>query len=408
MYCPECGKSNPEGLSNCQYCHSELKDNMNIARMKNVHLEKYVSKIKKVDSTGIKEFLKRNKKAIVFCTLILLAVAAFIVTGNVLSSPQRIVKKYFNSYSSKDFEKMYSFIDVNETEFINSEAFSKLMKETSTIGTANVTNYKISTSLNSNSIVKNYEVMYVLDNGSSSSIEVKLVKTNKKIMFFFSTYKVMIPEGIIRYNYKIEVPSGFNVEIDDKALQNAELNGEMSTFTIDAIFNGNHSMKISSPITKDFTESLYIDNYSDDKKFSNFEMTEEAIDSINAEAKKTMESMFNGAFEGKSFSELNIKVCEESNAESKYEELSAWFKARKEDDYARLTGIILDDFYCEFNYNQNSGCSGRVFFYMTQKNAYKEGDEGEEKIYDDKNSQEVSLTYQYSTDGTWILNSFDY
>lgn len=408
MYCPECGKSNPEGLSNCQYCHSELKDNTSIAKTKNANLEKYASKIKKVNSTEAKIFLKRNKKSVVFFALILFIVVTFFVTGNVLSNPQRIVKKYFDSYSTKDFDTMYSLIDVNESEFINSETFSKLMEETSVIGSANVTNYKISTNLNSGSIIKNYDVMYVLDNGSSSSVEVNLVKTNKRILFFFSTYKVMLPEGMIHYNYKIEVPSGFNVELDDKPLQNAEENGEVSTFVIDTMFNGNHSIKISSPITKDYTESFYIDNYSDSKEISDFEMKEEAMDSINAEAKKTTEAIFNGAFEGKSFSELSIKIGEESNVESKYEEISSWFKARKESDYARLTGIILTDFDCDFSYNQNSSCSGRVFFYMTQKNAYKEGDEGEEKIYDDENSQEVFLTYQYSTDGTWILNNFDY
>ena len=74
LYCPECGKSNPDDAQYCQYCNAELKETPVLTS--NVHFRRYIEKAKGVKISKFTDTVKRWKSV-----LVTLGIAVVFVVG---------------------------------------------------------------------------------------------------------------------------------------------------------------------------------------------------------------------------------------------------------------------------------------------------------------------------------------
>ena len=70
--------------------------------------------------------MKQKTKIIVgSVAFIIVAIIVFAVVGNKLTNPERIALNYFKDVAAADWEKVYTYYDLSESEFINEEMYKK-------------------------------------------------------------------------------------------------------------------------------------------------------------------------------------------------------------------------------------------------------------------------------------------
>lgn len=336
MFCPECGKSNPDGLKNCQHCNAELIDN-SPHPIPGVDVTKYVGKIKSVNYRSFFQLLNKKKKIIIPIGVVLIVVIAFFCVAGALSSPERLVKSYLECYIDQDYQKMYSYISVSENDFINQETFEKYMSEASGLDASRITNYNVSplsmgmnsedeSTNRSSQLLKSYVVSYVIDGSNyEQSFVVNLVKQSGKNWLFFDKYKIALRDAT-RKDYTIFAPSDLSVEVDGITIKGTPLKDSPneSYYTIDSIFGGNHTIKISGAMINEINDEVYIasDNsdssysdYSDyygsnsyDVKYFDFEINDTECQNLIENAQTLPNTIYGGAISGKTADQLGIAI----------------------------------------------------------------------------------------------------
>lgn len=326
MFCPECGKSNPDGLKNCQYCNAELIDN-SPPSIPGVDVTKYVGKIKSVNYRSFFQSLNKKKKIIIPIGIILILIIVFFVVASTLSSPERLVKSYFECYIDQDYQKMYSYLSVSENDFINQETFEKYMSENSGLDASEITDYDVSSlDLGIYGNDRLYEVSYVIDGSNyEESFIVNLVKQSGKQWLFFDKYKVDFQDAMHK-DYTIYAPSNLTVEVDGIAVKGTPVQDSPneSYYTIDSIFGGNHIIKISGAMINEINDEVYIasdnsdssyNDYSDyygsnsyDVEYFNFEINDTEYQNLIKSAQTLPNTIYGGAISGKTADQLGIAI----------------------------------------------------------------------------------------------------
>ena len=197
MYCPECGKSNPEGAKNCQYCNAELIETTGSSSKLPGNIEKYAQKAKDIDISNIKSTVKdvgarakKKLKIIIPVSILAVVLVAAIAIIGYISSPKRVVNSYVKNLIAGDFDSLYNDIALPESDFITKEQFKKVMEERgSYIGGLSVaSNFTVeevdSTGTQADKYFKNYNVAFLsnLTGTVINSFEVTAAKQDKNFL----------------------------------------------------------------------------------------------------------------------------------------------------------------------------------------------------------------------------------
>lgn len=278
MFCQECGFKNEESKEGmfCESCGAKLE----VTTKRSSSLSAFedpgsnpigvdiVGKLKSIDFKKIKSLNKRAKTLIIIASSLLIVIVVLLGMGSAISSPERVVKAYFESYISADFEKAYSYLSFPESKFLNKQSFSDYMKR-ELVSAMDVANYEIidpsdgRISVDESQITKVYQIDYVLRGESSKkSLYVNLVLQDKNRFVFFKNYKIGLDDLIVR-DYIVYAPEGVNLSFDGIALTQqpniTEYYPNLKMFVVDAAFRGKHILAASSELYEDNSQEVVLD-----------------------------------------------------------------------------------------------------------------------------------------------------
>lgn len=439
MFCPECGKENSDKSTYCAECGAKLVDNsgdlgsintFDFDRLKSdlkkvkdsakKVIDSAGEKVKEIDTQEVREKAEKNKKSIVLAGaigILIIALIIFFSVGKSLTSPEKVAENYFEALKDGNYEKMFSYIDVNESEFINGETFAKYYENTYdslgqiynfTIRNDNYDGYDGEDygNMNNDSFVQHYVVSY---NVQGSSIEdyfpITITKLGTKKALFFDDYKVAL-DSIIAENVTVYAPAGCpRVTMDGIELTRTEKASEATEwkdkYTLDKIFNGRHEFRLDGeafmlyctdgePYAELYTDSVYEIPALLGSSFNGEKLTEEVTPFVKA--------IFSGASINKKFSELGIKDPY-GKIEYAYNEICEDFENV---DNLKVTGVSYEE--CSIN----GFVDLEVEFTYTYSYVYTDWfGETTEESRSDYNYVDVNL--MYDTEGNkFIPVGFDY
>lgn len=318
MFCQKCGKQNESGVRYCAHCGTELIDNT---------LPKHATPLKNpFHSIGknVLQFFSAHKAWVISLACIVVIISGFFITGYALNRPERIVQKYIEACSDKEWGTVYNCLDIEEMGMINQKQFIAHMPMNNVVIYPD--NYEIiegtvtqeshqgnffmsnddeendNAALDHSELVKSYTVLYVDNNtGIQESSTVKLVKQKEKSFLFFNQYLVSAENYIT--SFTVESPYSVTVTLDDQEIEEKEVqngNGDdIYRYTASPVFRGEYEFKMTSLLWEDYEKS--INTWSD----SNLSLDVEDLKLKSAEKEKIIA-------QGRSFAE-NVYSCILSN-----------------------------------------------------------------------------------------------
>lgn len=182
MFCPECGKPNPDENMFCQFCSAMLVDNtvpqsedifgsgasedfsayqptqyeqpapydnsmgyrtpapQNYQPQKPVAGYDYepernpadnpdiIVSVPKIDTGKVSDLIKKYKNILVPVVAAIVVLIGFFAIGNSLTAPERVAKKYFEALTENDFKGMYSYVSAPSGDFVSKDAYIAYME----------------------------------------------------------------------------------------------------------------------------------------------------------------------------------------------------------------------------------------------------------------------------------------
>lgn len=341
MFCPNCGKENEDGSLFCEACGGKiLEEKQAVENMgtstegkafeKNSYYNNTTSNNVKVPV--VKKPLSLKKKIGVIAGVVIVAlVVTFYVVGNKLSNPEKVAEEYMQCQVDKDWDKMYDYLSVEESEFINKDLFLKSKvqesdkEEISSFTVVGDTGKEDS----SDDLEKSILVKYKSKNGSNSDGYIlKLIRQEEKFLLFFDKWKVS-SENILSEDYKLSVPIGATayldgIELTDQYKDETNKDDYYDKYKISEVFLGGHTIKITSLIYEDY-EEYKAEGYFSSIDTEDLKLKQESKDATMEIAKKFLQTYYDSAIalkkydEVKSYFSSNEKV--QKNEKSSYESL---------------------------------------------------------------------------------------
>ena len=451
MFCPECGKPNPDENRFCQYCSALLVDNsaeqfqQPVAQPVSDNGQQakpdVVVSIPKVDTAKVKGFIQKQKKLLVPIVAVVIALIVFVAIGSSLSSPEKVVESYFTALTENDYEAMYKQLALPESDLLTKEAFTNYM--TQNFGEGENPYYGVKKfdvkeiderdyygygyDYNENrdnkkkdeNPVKNYQIIMVdKTTGESSTYFVTLIEQDTKTLLFFKNYKVS-SASFVAQNVKLYVDGEAAVTFDDIALTSPETD-EYGTksYSLPAVFKGEHKVTLTSDLYEPFETDFYIyENYdSQTVRTSYMKFKEDILTSLETKALDTIKTMYANALANKPFSIDMMKTTPE------YIDLSNIYTnlvdniAMQEDgtglnEITFTSGAIRTNYLNEKQYSVHTDDAGRTTVSFTLNLTYDfkytrnvGWYEPQLEVREGSNNDSVSFQYTY-VDGEWNLSS---
>ena len=332
------------------------------------------------DTAVAKKAIKIDKKiiAIVAAALaVIIAVVSFFCIGNAMSNPKNVVNDFFDAVAKGNYEKAYSYIELNSDSFTTKERYAKWMKEESDFKDTKVANYVInevtsdleslvsalgsdSSKLNT-SALKYYIINYKLQSESSEdTLTVAVSKQADKNLLFFDTYKVILQNQFVDTPIQVtkgaklfidgeEVDKKYIVEKDDSDYSESYIN-RYDFYEIPSIIKGNHDVKITSDLYETVEKDAYFGNYSVSIYFS--EIKKEIKDNLQATSQKLVKSIYDSAIKGQTFDQLDkaLFTTDEtklSNIKSEYESILK--SCKKQGYFGNYTTVLNEISFSNFS-----------------------------------------------------------
>lgn len=431
MFCPECGKPNPEENSICQECGALLIDNsanqvqqpptQTVPAQNQTYDQQakpdVIVNIPKVDPKKVKSFVSKKKAILIPVFAVAVVLIAFFAIGSSIASPEKVVDEYFTALTENDYDDMYNQLALPESEFLTKENFTKLMEsywDEEGNPYSGITSFMIDEVRNdgydnyydyygegspepsqSESPIKNYMVTVVnKSSGETRNFNVTLIEQDTKKLLFFKNYKVSSAEYISE-NISIGLDSeNMNVSVDGIALTASDTSDYGQTiYSLPVIFRGTHNISISSDLYETFETEFNCYSNDDYVEFytSDMRIKEEILTSLESSAFETLKTLYSHAMGKKSFPADAIKTTDE------YTELSDIYKTLVDRVAIKEDGTGLN----EITFN-----SASISKDYDDETVYSIGTDDEGRTYISFNL-EVSYTYKYTSDFGWFTSKIE-
>lgn len=260
MFCPNCGKQNPEEDRFCFACGSQLIDNQPDEPV-------IVNDAAEAADSAL-NFLWKYRKGIViglcvFVGVILLFYTVRAVIGHFVGADQ-LVESYVEAMIEEDWEDMYDCLALPEGELLTEEAFCTYMENNHTESHSEIVRYEIrersSGYEESSGLIKQYDVVYVgIGSSSEQSFSITLVRQPKNKLLFFPDYKVSTDQMLC--SAALQTRPGAVVTLDGNAVTEGTENeyGEWIA-ALPQMFAGQHTLRIEYPNCEPVEEIISIQN----------------------------------------------------------------------------------------------------------------------------------------------------
>lgn len=398
MFCAECGTKNEPGAQFCENCGHKLEENdvMNSATK--------APKTGKSFSTKIKEMSKKNK---IISAIVTVVIVAFIIVYFVLSSitnPKNIAEKFFNATMSYDVDAMYSFLDIESSEFTTKEMFKKIKEDDIDGDIPKVLNYTVGKPVTSvDGLSTTVTITYVLDGRSSSdTADIKLIKNKNKKWLFFDDWKINVSGADIVKGYQIKVMKDSKVtvegiEVNKKYIDKKESNDSFDVYTMPAMFGTSYDIVIDLPIGIELEDDIYVSKGSSyTYRLSLSSLSKDVQDKLSIAVKTNLQTLYDGVKDHKSFDDIratfDYKDADLTTLKDVYEDLIGDIG-----DDITLTKIEFKDVtLSSVNIDENGNLYVSFKVTYDYSLSYQSGDET--KTHDSNDYDYMDLTFDYVDD----------
>jgi len=457
MFCPECGTKNEDGAKFCENCGTRLTVEENIAQtqatvsnsMNTTQVQPAVNEstaqTQRVANNSVPT--KTTKPMSKGVKIGIVAAIVVIIVGVVLNnkfkkdtSPETVAKEYFEDVAAANWEDVYGYYDLTESNFINKKMYAKAVKNKDKIEYTNfevknndmesiedIFNADVEEDSKKNEGMNKTIVIQYAEKGNTNQIyTVNLVKQQKKKFLFYDNWKV-VPQEMVVKNYTIRTLRDFKVEVDgikiDKSYirkddssseSDYEEDDEFVTYEIPTIFGGTHNIKISGEFIETHEDTITCDAYNSTMyRFTEAEVKKDFTKDIEENLDKAISKIYEAALDNKEFKDLDIGfefISEEDN-EDEHENLVENYDrlVKNLDDLAYFGEIVaskleLKDFEIDNDsVYLNNGRPRAQYDYRvnyTGEFTKKNGDKKETKSKDGETRGELDFEY---IDGKWTI-----
>lgn len=382
-------------------------------------------------------FVMKWKIPLIAGAAVLVLVVGFLGIGAVQSNPKNIVENYFEGLIDGDYGQVYDTLAVTESDFVNKEKFIAFQEQNAD-KYSDITKYEIKSYKEKlkeeyekyaeiygdeyedrfeaameeleNQMVETYVITYVTNTSSSEkTMTVTLAEQSEKSWLFFTKYRVST-EGLIG-SHTIKTHKDAVVTVDGSAVTTvSEYDGDIAEFKIDAIFEGEHELKITHPACDDYSDTISVGSGSTTYATS-LKISKATKDAIFKTSQENVKKLANGAKDGKSFESLGITCTkDEEQLDDLKDDYSDLTESFRKSDGTGLKSITYTSFK-DTSYQDNLGTGSSYSCYVSTEYNYTAT---RKSYFDDSITQSNSsysgrftLKYDY-VDGDWVLTGFTY
>lgn len=366
MFCSECGTKNNENAEFCIECGTKL------AQQK----EQNSKKKKNNSGSSFKEFIKKNKIAVIIVGILVILIISYFAINNTVYSAKNFALKYAEAVISEDIKSQIEYADVyGESEFVTKSVINKKYKdqklkkieqikvlsdsEVKKIGSLSETDIaksaldkilgsdvETSTTQLSSSLTKSFVVEYITEGSTKSKyLTVVVMKSKNKNLFIFDNWKAL-GEDVVSHDVVVKAAKDSKVSIDgvalsSKYLDKSESSSDEDVYTIGTVLKDDVEIAVSLNNGLKFTKT--VDTY--DKKsidltsYYSLELSDESRKEVSNLVKKFTEVYIGGAINNTDVS--TIKGDE--SISSKFSELSS-FDSNYNNLVSRYDSVAIESF----------------------------------------------------------------
>lgn len=295
MFCGECGTKNKNGALFCENCGAKIEGGKNV-----VVKEK-------------KPLTKKSKLIIAIVSVVAVILIGLCIFLGSLTNPKNIAEKVFNAVVGYDFETIYEYLNVEDSEFTSKEMFVKVM--TNDLEEENkpvVLNYTVGNPVDAlDKLSTTVTITYMLqDAEESEALDIKLVKDKTKKWLLFDNWKVNIKDVNVAKNYEVKVLKGSTVVVEGVQLPSSYIDSEESSdeydvYVIPSIFEAKYNVTITLPMGIQVNDKMSVVNDSYYKySLSVDDLTEENKNALIIASKTSLQAIYDGVKEQKTFDDI--------------------------------------------------------------------------------------------------------
>lgn len=299
MFCSECGTKIKKGELFCGNCGHKIDDTSD--------------ENKKINK---KPKSKKNKILLITLIIICAILGCTYKYFESLASPKRVVKDYVKALINNDYDKLYSYLDIEgDNTFVSKKIFKELYKDSKS--DTKILDYSIGEVKYSDSGLTASVKVSVSIKGSSNedSSYIKLKKAKGKKYFFFKKWIVDIDDTVeVVKDYQISVLKGAKLyysglEVKDKYKDKKLSNDENDVYILPIVFEKEAKVKaiLKNGLEIENKVRPYTDNEKYTLSFSKNSISKEQETKLLAFFKTTIEGIYNDIIEGKDWESVKSK-----------------------------------------------------------------------------------------------------
>lgn len=331
MFCGECGTKNAKGAKFCESCGATLVEEKsatkNKADKKTTNNDSLATKVNKMS--------KQNKIIMGIIVAIVVIFIAFYAIMSSKLSPKAIAEDYFLAVANVDANKLYKYLDIDESEFTTKDMFVKITGEnTDGDDKMKVANYTVGNAKKElTGLSTTVTITYVLDGEKDSkTADITLVKQKSKKYFLFDDWRVSTDGLTTVKDFEIRLLKGSELSIEGVKVDKKYLDKKESTETYDvyhmpAMFTTTYKATIKLPMGFEVEDNIRVSDYSKyTYSFDEDTLPDKVKTQITNNIKKGLQTLYDGAKDKKEFSDIkksfNFKGADLSDLEDAYNSLA--------------------------------------------------------------------------------------
>lgn len=443
MFCGECGTKNTSGSNFCEHCGAKLEVPTNVessstAQPTNTNEQpvqatpnQAVNTIQTFNDNNsqpnneakgqtaqsvqpAKPMDKKTKTLLIIIGVVLAILAGAYYYVGTLVTPEKIAENYFNAIVENDAEKIYSFIDVEESPFTTENMFKKVIKNsTDKDSKAEIVNYQVGQPQYEDltKMTATVTITYVVkESEKSETMDIKLTKAKGKKWLLYDNWLVSTAAYTVSKDFEIRVQPGSTVTIEGEKVGKKYLDKENSTtndvYIIPTMFAGKYkiNVKLLAGIETEELVNIKSKTYYYPSVNSST-LTKKSKNNLEKQILKDLQVIYDNAIAKKNFDDFK------SNFEYPDADLTELKNTYNELINDLSTTIILTkNKFNEATISSLSVYSDNTFsVYASTKSdytvSYQTG--GETKTHNDTSTNSVRMYYSY-VDGQFKLTNAKY
>ena len=258
---------------------------------------------------------KKKKISIIIGVIVVLILIILYIIGNILTDPKRIAKEYFEANINYDADQLYSYLDIEKSEFTTKAVFEKIIsrQKEEEKEEPEITNYKVTDTSTSDSGLSMTVTITYTEKGktSDSTAKILLTKDKKNKYFFFDNWKIANDTLETKEDFELTVLKDSTItlegiKVDQKYIDQEKSTSTMDVYVLPALFSMPYQMKIELPIGITLEDELDVNSYSNSETihFDEDHLTEEEKTKLTDQAKKDLSTFYQGIIDQKSFADI--------------------------------------------------------------------------------------------------------